>query len=106
MHNLALLISGVIEVFGIYLNSRFSKLSGFKKFIGFWVVMGNFGLSLVLLSYAMRQMHMSVAYAIWTGIGAVGAVMIGIVFDNEKFPPKKWLSLGLIVVAVIMLKLV
>lgn len=48
---------------------------------------------------------MSVAYAIWTAIGAIGAVGIGIVFDNEKFSFKKAFYLALIVFSVIMLKI-
>lgn len=106
IYTLALLFSGALEVFGIYLNSRVAKFSGVKKFIGFWVVMANFGLSLLFLRYAMKAMPMSVAYAIWAGIGAVGAVFIGVIFDNEKFTLIKSLSIGLIAVSVIILKLI
>ncbi|MSN96174.1 multidrug transporter [Campylobacter sp. FMV-PI01] len=105
MHNLALLISGLLEIFGVYLNSRFSKFTGYKKFIGFWVIMLNFGISLLFLRYAMKAMPMSVAYAIWTGIGVLGAVFIGVIFDDEKFSLKKSIYLGLIVISVIMLKI-
>lgn len=104
-YSLSLFISGLLEVFGIFLNSRFAKFSGLKKFIGFWLVMINFGVSLLFLRYAMKAMPMSVAYAIWTGIGALGAVLIGVVFDGEKFTLKKYISLSLIIISVIMLKI-
>lgn len=105
IYTLSLFVSGLLEVFGIYLNSRVAKFSGSKKFIGFWIVMGNFGLSLLFLRYAMKGMPMSVAYTIWSGIGAIGAVFIGVIFDDEKFTPVKSLSLILVVVSVILLKI-
>jgi len=66
----------------------------------------NFALSLTLLSYAMQTIAMSVAYAIWTGIGAIGAVVVGVVFEGEKINFKKALFLSLIIFSVIMLKIV
>ena len=69
-------------------------------------MLGNFALSLTLLSYAMQTIAMSVAYAIWTGIGAIGAVVVGVVFEGEKINFKKALFLVLIIFSVIMLKIV
>ena len=69
-------------------------------------MLGNFSLSLTLLSYAMQAIAMSVAYAIWTGIGAVGVVLVGVVFNNEKVNLEKALFLSLIIFSVVMLKIV
>ena len=69
-------------------------------------MLGNFALSLTLLSYAMQTIAMSVAYAIWTGIGAIGAVVVGVVFEGEKINFKKALFLVLIIFSVVMLKIV
>ena len=69
-------------------------------------MLGNFALSLTLLSYAMQTIAMSVAYAIWTGIGAIGAVVVGVVFEGEKINFKKALFLALIIFSVVMLKIV
>lgn len=54
----------------------------------------------------MQTIAMSVAYAIWTGIGAVGAVLVGVVFNNEKVNLEKALFLSLIIFSVVMLKIV
>ena len=54
----------------------------------------------------MQAMPMSVAYAIWTGIGAVGAVGIGIVFDKEKMSVQKAFYLSLITLSAVMLKII
>ena len=70
------------------------------------ILVANFAISLWLLSYAMQAMPMSVAYAIWTGIGAVGAVGVGIVFDKEKMSVQKAFYLSLITLSAIMLKII
>ena len=65
-------------------SSQISKSFGVKKAVNFLILVANFAISLTLLSYAMQTIARSVAYAIWTGIGAVGAVGVGIVFNKEK----------------------
>ena len=70
------------------------------------ILVANFAISLWLLSYAMQAMPMSVAYAIWTGMGAVGAVGVGIVFDKEKMSAQKAFCLSLITLSAIMLKII
>ena len=77
-----------------------------KKAANFLILVANFAISLWLLSYAMQAMPMSVAYAIWTGIGAVGAVGIGIVFDKEKMSVQKAFYLSLITLSAVMLKII
>lgn len=106
IHFLALLLAGCCEVSGVFFITKFSKSIGVKKWANFILLLGNFALSLTLLSYAMQAIAMSVAYAIWTGIGAIGAVVIGVVFEGEKINFKKALFLSLIIFSVIMLKIV
>ena len=106
IHFLALLLAGCCEVSGVFFITKFSKSTGVKKRANFILLLGNFALSLTLLSYAMQTIAMSVAYAIWTGIGAIGAVVVGVVFEGEKIKFKKALFLALIIFSVIMLKIV
>ena len=86
--------------------TKFQKSVGVKKAANFLILVANFALSLWLLSYAMQAMAMSVAYAIWTGMGAVGAVLVGVVFNNEKINLAKALFLLLIIISVVMLKII
>ena len=106
IHFLALLLAGCCEASGVFFINKFEKSSGVKKWANFILLLGNFALSLTLLSYAMQTIAMSVAYAIWTGIGAVGAVLVGVVFNNEKVNLEKALFLSLIIFSVVMLKIV
>ncbi|EHC28807.1 Quaternary ammonium compound-resistance protein sugE [Salmonella enterica subsp. enterica serovar Alachua str. R6-377] len=53
----------------------------------------------------MKTLPVGTAYAIWTGIGAVGAAITGILLLGESASPARLLSLGLIVAGIIGLKL-
>ncbi|WP_107698193.1 DMT family transporter [Campylobacter concisus] len=106
MHVLALLVAGCCEVSGVFFLTKFQKSFGVKKAANFLILTANFALSLWLLSYAMQAMAMSVAYAIWTGIGAVGAVGVGVIFNGEKMSAQKAFYLSLITLSAVMLKII
>ena len=61
--------------------------------------------SFVLLAMAMRQLPLGTAYAVWTGIGAVGAFVFGIVMMGEALTVARVASAALIVVGLVGLKL-
>lgn len=61
--------------------------------------------SLALLGLAMRELPLGTAYAIWTGVGAVGTVIVGIILFGESMAPLRLLSVGLIVTGLLGLKL-
>ena len=104
MHVLALLAAGCCEVLGVFFLTKFQKSFGVKKAANFLILTANFALSLWLLSYAMQAMAM--AYAIWTGIGAIGAVGVGVVFNGEKMSAQKAFYLSLITLSAVMLKII
>ena len=61
--------------------------------------------SFYLLGLAMREMPVGTAYAVWTGIGAVGAAGIGILFLHESREAWRLVSLVLIVAGIVGLNL-
>ncbi len=61
--------------------------------------------SISLLGMAVKQLPLGTAYAIWTGIGAVGTVIAGIVLFGESVSPIRLLSVLLILCGLIGLKL-
>ena len=63
-------------------------------------------ISVVLLGVAMKSLPVGTAYAVWTGIGAVGAVILGIVLFDEPAGAARLLSVFLIVAGIVGLKLV
>lgn len=82
------------------------KLShGFTNKLAAATVVIGMALSVWLLSLAMRTIPMGTAYAIWTGIGAVGGVVAGILLFGESASPMRLASAALIVVGIVGLKL-
>lgn len=61
--------------------------------------------SIGLLGLAVRELPVGTAYAVWSGIGAVGTVIAGIVLFGESMALVKLLSVGLIVAGLLGLKL-
>ena len=106
IYSVALLGAGACEVLGVVFLNQTSKSKGVKKALNFALLVATFGCSLGLLSFAMNALPMSVAYAVWTGIGAVGAIGVGIIFNSEKINIKKGVFLFLIIFSVVMLKLI
>jgi quaternary ammonium compound-resistance protein SugE len=62
--------------------------------------------SVVLLGLAVRHLPVGTAYAVWTGIGAVGTAICGILLFGDAATPARLACLGLVVVGIIGLKLV
>ena len=62
-------------------------------------------ISIWLLSYAMKTLPIGTAYAVWTGIGAVGTVILGIVLFNEPATPARLICVGLIIAGIAGLKI-
>jgi len=62
-------------------------------------------ISMILLERAQRSIPIGTAYAVWVGIGALGAALLGILLLGESREPARLAFLGLLVVAIVGLKL-
>ncbi len=98
---ISLIIAGLCEIIGVFVMKKF-VLSNDKKFLALLVAV--FACSFLFLSYSMREIPMSVSYAIWTGIGAGGGVLVGILFFKESKSLLKIIFLILIILSSIGLK--
>jgi len=63
-------------------------------------------LSIVLLGLALKTLPVGTAYAVWTGIGAVGVALLGIVLFGESASAARLACIGLILSGIVGLKLV
>ena len=61
--------------------------------------------SMALLGIAMKSLPLGTAYAVWTGIGAVGTVILGIVLFKEPATVARLVCVGLIVAGILGLKI-
>lgn len=103
MNWLILFLAGLFETVwatGLKYTHGFSRL---WPSVGTLVAMA---VSVWLLSIAMKSLPMGTAYAVWTGIGAVGAVIIGIVLFGDPATPARLACVGLILAGLIGLKMV
>lgn len=78
---------------------------GFTRLSWSLVAVVFFLLTLWALSAALRTIDVGIGYAVWAGIGAVGAALLGPVFFDETLTPIQALWLGLIIAGVVWLKL-
>jgi len=96
-----LTVAGLFEIVWAYA----MKLSeGFTKPVPTTVTLVAMLISFGLLAVAMRSLPLGTAYAIWTGIGALGAFVVGIFVLGEGATPLRLISAGLILAGIIGLK--
>jgi quaternary ammonium compound-resistance protein SugE len=62
--------------------------------------------SFVCLSMSLRAIPLGTAYAIWTGMGAVGTVLVGLFFYDEPFDTLRLMFIALLIASIVGLKLV
>ncbi|HEY9240258.1 MAG TPA: quaternary ammonium compound efflux SMR transporter SugE [Burkholderiaceae bacterium] len=78
---------------------------GFSKLVPSALTAAAMVVSVVLLGLAMKHLPVGTAYAVWTGIGTVGTVILGIVLMGDSAAPLRLVCLGLIVLGIAGLKL-
>ncbi|QPC48175.1 DMT family transporter [Mangrovibacillus cuniculi] len=97
-----LILAGLFEV-GLV---TFMKLSdGFTKKIYLVLTLASGLTSFFLLSKALESIPLGLGYGIWTGIGAAGGVIFGMIFFGEKKDWRKILFVSMIIVGVMGLKM-
>lgn len=96
-----LVIAGLFEVLWAF---TMKQSEGFTKLWPSLVTLGAMGFSFALLSLSMRSLPLGTAYTIWTGIGAVGAFIVGIIFLGEAANPLRIIAFLLIVSGLILMK--
>ena len=94
---LYLMLAIVAEVAG----TTSIKLSeGFTRLLPSVAIFVFYGLSLGMLSLALKEVDLSFAYALWSGIGIALIATVGILWFREPMGALKMVSLGLIVIGV------
>jgi quaternary ammonium compound-resistance protein SugE len=100
---LILVVAGLLEVtwaIGLKYTDGFTRL---------WpsvLTLAAMTASVLLLGLALKSLPLGTAYAVWTGIGALGTAILGIVLFGEPATAARLASIGLIVAGIVGLKLV
>jgi quaternary ammonium compound-resistance protein SugE len=98
---LILIIAGVFEVVWA---SAMKSSEGFTRLWPSLLTIGAMLVSFGLLAWAMKVLPLGTAYVVWTGIGAVGAFVVGIVFFGEGVGLSRMVAATLIVSGLVLMK--
>lgn len=97
-----LFVAGLLEIVWTY----FMKLSdGFSKLLPSTITIVAMIISFWMLSAAMRSIPLGTAYTIWTGIGAIGAFLVGIIVLGEPANALRIIAAVLIVSGLLLMNL-
>lgn len=97
-----LILAGIFEIIWAYsmkMSEGFTRLTPSVVTIIFMI------LSVVLLSISMRTLPLGTAYTVWTGIGAMGSFILGIMVLNEPMTAMRMIAAVLIVSGLVLMKL-
>jgi len=97
-----LILAGGFEVVGVTGMNRVNKYNNVQSYMILFI---GFILSFSFLGLAMKTLSLGLSYAVWTGIGTIGGTIVGMVFYGESKDWKRILFIGMILTAVIGLKL-
>ncbi|WP_125764822.1 DMT family transporter [Companilactobacillus hulinensis] len=102
MNWIYLTIAGLFEV--VWASTM--KLShGFTKLSFTILTIIGMILSFVLLAKATKTLPLSIAYPIWTGIGALGSILVGFFIFGDKISPLTWIFIVLLLISIIGIKM-
>jgi quaternary ammonium compound-resistance protein SugE len=99
---LLLFVAGIFEVVWAY---TMKQSDGFTRLVPSIITFVALAMSLGLLSWSMRSLPLGTAYTVWTGIGAVGAFLVGIIALGESVSVMRVVAAALIVSGLLLMKL-
>ena len=99
---ITLIMAGLLEMLGVMMIGYYHDKKSISSLL---YMLLSFAGSFICLSIAMKTLQMGTAYAIWTGIGASGGAILGMIFFNEPRQLKRLFFIALILIGAIGLKL-
>ncbi len=98
---IVLIVAGMFEVVWA---SAMKSSAGFTRLWPSLLTIAAMLASFGLLAWAMRVLPLGTAYVVWTGIGAIGAFVVGIVFFGEGIGTARLVAAALIVSGMVLMK--
>ncbi|MCM2290547.1 MAG: quaternary ammonium compound efflux SMR transporter SugE [Sulfuritalea sp.] len=98
-----LLVAGLCEVVWA-IGLKYTE--GFTRLLPSAWTLAAMAASVILLAWSLKTLPVGTAYAVWTGIGAVGTALLGMALFNESREVARLVCIGLIVAGILGLKLV
>ncbi|AEG60493.1 DMT family transporter [Desulforamulus ruminis] len=98
-----LLLAGIFEMCGVAMINKLHRDGNWQAVV---LLLSGFGASFLFLTLAMKTLPMGIAYAVWTGLGAAGGAILGMIFYGESKDRSRIFFISVILGAVMGLKLV
>lgn len=96
-----LFVAGLLEVVW---STAMKQSHGFTRLIPTVIMVAGMVASFWLLALAMRSLPLGTAYAVWTGIGAIGSLAVGMALMGEPITPLRLLAATLILAGIVLMK--
>lgn len=106
MNWILLIIAGCFETGFAFCLGKMKGLSGSPLYLWGLAFLVCLSMSMFLLAKSVKTIPIGTAYPIWTGIGAVGTVIVGILFFNEPATFKRLFFITMLIISIIGLKVV
>ena len=95
-----LLVAIATEVFA---TAALPRAEGFSNPVWTAAVVGGYAVSIWLLTIVVKQIPVSITYAIWAGLGTAAIAVVGVLFLDEPVNPAKIAAIALIIIGVVLL---
>ncbi len=102
IHWIYLIAAGFFEI-GWPLGLKLASIPSYKV-LGPIISVLSMTISGILLWLSLKEISIGTAYAVWTGIGAAGTFIIGVLYFNDPSILLRWIGVSLIILGVIFLK--
>lgn len=106
MNWIILILAGCMEVAFTFCLGKTKETSGTEELLWWGGFAGALTLSMFLMAKAAQSLPLGTVYPVWTGIGAVGAVLIGIFFFNEPATFWRIFFITTLIISIVGLKIV
>ena len=106
MNWILLILAGCLELVFTFCLGKINRVFGMEKYVWSFVLLVSLCVSMLLLIKVTKTLPVGTAYAIWTGIGAAGTVLIGIFFFIEPASVGRLFFIFTLICSIIGLKLV
>ena len=106
MNWILLILAGCLELVFTFCLGKINRVFGMEKYVWSFVLLVSLCVSMLLLIKVTKTLPVGTAYAIWTGIGAAGTVLIGIFFFKEPACVGRLFFIFTLICSIIGLKLV
>ena len=106
MNWILLILAGCLELVFTFCLGKINRVFGMEKYVWSFVLLVSLCVSMLLLIKVTKTLPVGTAYAIWTGIGAAGTVLIGIFFFKEPVSVGRLFFIFTLICSIIGLKLV